>query len=359
MFLAMRELAYAKLRYALIALIMFLLSFLVLFVSGLAQGLATDNAAGIMNMDADYFVLDEEAENQLTRSIVSETDQEAVTSFSGEAEPIGIHMAQIEDGEGSLADIAFMSFEHGSKWFPEVIEGEVPATSGEIIADESLQSEGFEVGSTVHDSASDMTFTLVGFSENQRYGHSPILHVSEDDWTEMGGDEFIASGLILESLTNDDAEQLASELNEGAVVSHSDVLSGIPGYSAEQGSLTMMIVFLFIISAFVLAAFFYVMTIQKLTQFGILKAIGAKSKELAKAVFFQIVILSALSVGLGIGATLLVGNLLPEGMPFHLDLELIGLLAALFFAVAVLGSLLSLVKVMKVDPLEAIGGGAE
>ncbi|WP_054710332.1 ABC transporter permease [Bacillus sp. JCM 19041] len=101
------------------------------------------------------------------------------------------------------------------------------------------------------------------------------------------------------------------------------------------------------------------MTIQKLTQFGILKAIGAKSKELAKAVFLQIVILSAVSVGLGIGATLLIGNLLPEGMPFHLDAELIGLLAALFIVVAVLGSLLSLVKVMKVDPLEAIGGGAE
>ncbi|MBM7839699.1 putative ABC transport system permease protein [Alkalihalobacillus xiaoxiensis] len=336
MFLAMRELAYAKLRYALIALIMFLLSLLVLFVSGLAQGLATDNAAGIMNMDADYFVLDEEAENQLTRSIVSETDQEAVASFSDKAEPIGIHMAQIEDGEDSLADIAFMSFENGSKWFPEVIEGDAPTAPGEIVADKSLKSEGFAVGSSVHDSASDMMFTLVGFSENQRYGHSPILHVSEEDWTEMGGAEFITSGLILESLTSDDAEQLASELDEGAVVSHSDVLS-----------------------AFVLAAFFYVMTIQKLTQFGILKAIGARSKELAKAVFFQIVILSAVSVGLGIGATLVVGNLLPNGMPFHLDFELIGLLAALFFAVAVLGSLLSLVKVIKVDPLEAIGGGAE
>lgn len=170
MFLATRELAYAKLRYALIALIMFLLSFLVLFVSGLAQGLAADNAAGIMNMDADYFVLGEEAENQLTRSIINEYDQDTVSLFSDVAEPMGIHMAQVEDGDGSLADIAFMSFESGSNWFPEIIEGNAPTMAGEIVADESLQAEGFEIGSTIIDSASDMTFTLVGFSESQRYG---------------------------------------------------------------------------------------------------------------------------------------------------------------------------------------------
>lgn len=360
MFLAIKELMYARLRYALVALIMFLLSFLVLFVSGLAQGLAADNAAGIMNMDTDSFVVDEEAEYQLTRSLIENKDQETIEAFSDDAEKLGIHMAQIEDGEDALADIAFMSFSEGSVWLPDVIEGNQPTEAGELVADESLKEEGFEVGSTVIDSGSDMTFVITGFSENQRFGHSPILNVSEEDWIEMGRDDaFTVSAYILPTTSDEEAEDLTSQLESAEVVTHDDVLSGIPGYSAEQGSLTMMIVFLFIISAFVLAAFFYVITIQKLTQFGILKAIGAKSSQLATAVFLQIIVLSFISVGLGISVTLLVGSLLPQGLPFHLDVELIGLLALLFFGVAMIGSLLSIVKVMKIDPLKAIGGGQE
>lgn len=56
------------------------------------------------------------------------------------------------------------------------------------------------------------------------------------------------------------------------VITKSDAVSAIPGYKEEQGSLLMMIAFLYVISAFVLAVFFYVITIQKTSQFGILKS---------------------------------------------------------------------------------------
>ncbi|WP_186725776.1 hypothetical protein [Rummeliibacillus sp. SL167] len=56
----------------------------------------------------------------------------------------------------------------------------------------------------------------------------------------------------------------------------------MPGYKEMQGSFTMMKVFLFIIAAFVSSVFFYILTIQKSHQFGVLKAIGAKSWYIAK-----------------------------------------------------------------------------
>ncbi|MEB9935945.1 ABC transporter permease, partial [Bacillus cereus] len=56
MFLALRELKQSKLRYGLIGLIMVLLSFLVLVISGLANGLSYDNASSIQNMEANKFV---------------------------------------------------------------------------------------------------------------------------------------------------------------------------------------------------------------------------------------------------------------------------------------------------------------
>lgn len=68
MFLALRELKHAKLRYILIGLIMVLIAWLVLFVTGLANGLANDNGAAISSNKATYYVLQKDSDNRLTRS---------------------------------------------------------------------------------------------------------------------------------------------------------------------------------------------------------------------------------------------------------------------------------------------------
>ena len=51
----------------------------------------------------------------------------------------------------------------------------------------------------------------------------------------------------------------------------------MPGYTEENGTIIMMLAFLIVISAFVIAVFFYVITIQKTQQFGVMKAIGASN----------------------------------------------------------------------------------
>lgn len=72
MYLAIREMRFAKARYTLIATIMVLVSFLVLFVTGLAQGLAYDNAASVKNMTATHFILEQDANHRFTRSQVDQ-----------------------------------------------------------------------------------------------------------------------------------------------------------------------------------------------------------------------------------------------------------------------------------------------
>lgn len=57
--------------------------------------------------------------------------------------------------------------------------------------------------------------------------------------------------------------------------------------------------------------------------------------------------------------TLGVAQLLPATMPFELSLPLVSGIIAIFVVVALLGSLLSLYRVFKVDPIEAIGGAGE
>lgn len=97
MYLAIREMRYAKGRYALIATIMVLVSFLVLFVTGLAQGLAYDNAASVKNMAATHFVLEQDSNHRFTRSQVDQDQLNQARSAVGQenAEPLGVKMTTV------------------------------------------------------------------------------------------------------------------------------------------------------------------------------------------------------------------------------------------------------------------------
>ena len=76
--LALKEIKYYKVKYLLIAAIIFLLSFLVLFVSSLAQGLGKDNVSFIEQMDAGHYVISKDADNNLMNTPLSKHDQKVL-----------------------------------------------------------------------------------------------------------------------------------------------------------------------------------------------------------------------------------------------------------------------------------------
>lgn len=117
----------------------------------------------------------------------------------------------------------------------------------------------------------------------------------------------------------------------------------------------MIVVFLFIISAFVSTVFFYVITLQKTNQFGILKAIGSKTAYIAKSIIIQVTLITLIGVVFSSLFVYGITNVLPEGMPFRTSPALVLGTAILFLVLNLLGSLLSVYKVAKVDALEAIG----
>ncbi|KAI7246828.1 hypothetical protein KC345_g12024, partial [Hortaea werneckii] len=98
-----------------------------------------------------------------------------------------------------------------------------------------------------------------------------------------------------------------------------------------------MIVFLFVIAAVVLAVFFYVITIQKTSQFGILKAMGTKMSYLAWSVVGQVMMLSVASLALSLLLTFGMNMGLPDAMPFQLDGQTMILTSLLFIGMSLLG----------------------
>src|SRR5699024_9022933 len=78
MFLALNEIIHSKLRYALVAGVMFLIAYLVFFLTGLAYGLAQDNRTAVDKWEADYIVLSKDANTNLGMSMITKKTAQEV-----------------------------------------------------------------------------------------------------------------------------------------------------------------------------------------------------------------------------------------------------------------------------------------
>lgn len=360
MFLAIRELMHAKFRYILIGVIMVLIAMLIFIISGLAKGLSADNASAVQNLQADQILIEQDVDQRITRSLFPADNVDAIQKTKGieAATVLSVNMTSTsEKGSDKKIDVALFSTANDGMLIPEVSSGETLTTPGadELIIDDSMKQEGVKLGDQLEIEGSDKAFTVVGFTKNQRFSHTPVAYVSSDALASSNG----KINAVALQVDDGKIDAVKSELSgEYAVLTKDELLKGIPGYSQEQASLTMMIVFLFVIGTFVLAVFFYVLTLQKTDQFGVLKALGTKTSYLMKNVISQVVLLSVICIGIALGLTYGAAALFPNDLPFELNLTNMLQSSAILLVVTVIGSLLSLIQIVKIDPIRAIEGGA-
>lgn len=359
--LAIKDMRFSKVKYGLIALILFLIASLVLVVSGLARGLSDQNIAMLVESEGSEFYVSADSENELDQSgfLIEDLLEEVPTEEGWQ--PLITHPVRfVHDGkEDEKLGVTMIPVDTNSKLYPGVVEGEALTNDQDlmIIVDQTMQADGVELNDTLYDEETDLTFTVVGFTEDQTYRHTPVVYVSEAAfYAEEISPNRVANAVVIFEDNDALKASIDNVLSEGIWVDKAEVIDAVPGHSSEQMSLNMMIFFLIVISVFVLAAFFYIITIQKLKQFGILKAIGAKNQFLIGSTLMQVVLLSLFSLGLAVLFTYGVTFILPEGMPFDFNIMTISLYSLSMFLVSILGALLSSRRIVKVDPQQAMGG---
>ncbi|MBL0386913.1 ABC transporter permease [Tumebacillus sp. ITR2] len=370
MYLAMKELMRNRTRFLMIAVIFTLIAWMVFLLSGLGNGLQTLSAATMKSMKADYLIFEQGSKASLSKSLLAEEVVATASQLPGveAASSMGSTMATVrkssaEKSEDKL-DIAIIGIEPGSFLEPAVVEGKGLSVNGvtEVIVNDSMKKEGFKLGDTLKLDGSTHELTIVGFVKNQTYNHVAVVFTPIEGWRNImfaapGSDKGIhkpVNAIVLQGKEIDPAV-IDSKLKDTNTVTHETAVQGMPGYKEESGTITMMLAFLLVISAFVLGVFFYVFTMQKTNQFGIMKAIGAGNKFLGKTVVSQVFILSIVSILIGIALTYGAAAVMPEGMPFILDSKLVFGYSLILLAIAILSSLVSVRKITKIDPLKALG----
>lgn len=351
MFLAFKELSHSKLKYILVGIILTAILFLLFFVNGLASGLAKADSSALQNLAADFVVMNQEAEGIIVKSEIDEENKKEIYNQIEEinSTPLTMQISSVRK-DNLKTDVIYFALNINKLPMPKVIEGKSFAklTGNEVIVNKSIKNNGYTLNDRLIDENLSSEFIIAGFFEDQTYNHLPVVYTSLEYWND--------NNLIKQSINNAILYNGAKvEIKGFDTLSKEEAVNAIPGYSETQGSLLMMITFLFIISAFNSTVFFYVITIQKTNQFGILKAIGAKTIYIAKSIIIQVVTITIISLAFSILCIAGMAQMLPPEMPFDLSVSLITFTGALFLSLNLIGSLFSVYKVSKVDALEAIG----
>ncbi|WP_398571584.1 ABC transporter permease [Staphylococcus aureus] len=349
MFLAWNEIRRNKLKFGLIIGVLTMISYLLFLLSGLANGLINMNKEGIDKWQADAIVLNKDANQTVQQSVFNKKDIENKYKKQATLKQTG----EIVSNGHQKNNVLVFGVEKSSFLVPSLIEGHKATKDNEVLADETLKNKGFKIGDTLSLSQSDEKLHIVGFTESAKYNASPVIFTNDATIAKINprltGDKINA---VVVRDTNWKDKKLNQELE---AVSINDFIENLPGYKPQNLTLNFMISFLFVISATVIGIFLYVMTLQKTSLFGILKAQGFTNGYLANVVISQTLILALFGTAFGLLLTGVTGAFLPDAVPVKFDVLTLLVFAIVLMIVSVLGSLFSILTIRKIDPLKAIG----
>ena len=372
MFLALRELKFARARFGLMGAVVALIAVLMVLLSGLSVGLVNDGVSGLQRLPATSIAFEKGVEHSsaFSRSVVEASAVETWAGRDGveEAAPFGNTLVNGRSGDGVEIDLALFGVEPGSYLSPAVAEGtrlngDAP---GGIVVSRTAVDDGIKLGDTITIDRIGTELKVVGtLGDQHTYGHVDVAYVPLRTWQEVHagirpGDE--APARVYQEITAVAVKGEAADLAAGDKAAGTESLTlkesfdASPGYSAETSTLSLIEGFLYAISALVVGAFFTVLTIQRRQEIAVVRAMGASTGYLLRDALAQALILLALSVGVGVGIGVGLGSMIGGTAPFALEAGAIAAASALLVFLGVVGALGAVLRITAVDPLTALGG---
>ncbi len=378
MFLALRELRFARGRFALMGIVIALIAVLVVLLSGLSTGLVNDGVSGLKSMPTTAFAFDGGTitDNAFSRSLVDDDQLAYWAQADGveSAEPLGVSIINGTSDQGAQVDLTLFGVETGGFLAPELSEGRGLDEPGGIVVSETARAAGLEVGSVVTLERIGLELTVVGFTVGQAtFGHVDVAYLPIDTWRLIASNTAAPGAPTEASVLAADypyssvvairaAERSAIDFEAGdnaagtMTMLRGEAFNASPGYEAETLTLSMIQVFLYAICALVVGAFFTVWTIQRTHEIAVLRAVGASTGYLLRDGLAQAAMLLLGFTAIGVAAGLGLGAAMPDAMPFELEPAPIAVASLLTIALGLLGAAVAVLRIARVDPITALGG---
>jgi putative ABC transport system permease protein len=271
--------------------------------------------------------------------------------------------------------VSVLAAEPDRPGMPSLIEGRAfrGGEASEAVIDEGVAlRSGIKVGDEIKirstQGTQDEFFRLkvVGLVGKQSYFFQPTIFVPPATWEKVRpqpaadlNDTTPYPNIIAVKLSNPAEielvkERLLAQVPNIEVTDIETTISNIPGYSAQQSTVQTQGVFTLLIGILVIGGFFQIQVLQKVPQIGVLKAIGSSNGAVGLAAVMQIIIVTAMGVGIGGGLTYLFSLGFPPTIPltFNGTRSLLAVIALL--VIGPLGGMVSIIYAVRIEPLKAL-----
>jgi putative ABC transport system permease protein len=375
-YLAIKEVIRNKGRFLLVALVIALITVLVLFIAALGEGLSNANRQYVANLDAQLIVFLEKSDYNITSSRLETNTVKTVRRVDGVADagPIYTSNSQIVSLPVPLK-ISILGVEPGRPGMPRLLEGRYfrGGEAREAVMDASVaQRTNLKIGDEIRirstQGTKDEFFTLkiVGLVDKQAYFFQPTIFLPASTWelvrpqseSDLKDDtpypNIVAVKLSDPTQIKSMSARLLADVPNIQVADIATTINNIPGYTAQQGTVQTQGVFTLLIGILVIGGFFQIQILQKVPQIGVLKAIGASNFVVGLSAVVQIIIVTAIGVGIGSALNYLFSLSLPPAIPlaFNGTWSLVAILLLLF--IGPLGGMVSIIYAVRIEPLKAL-----
>lgn len=355
MFVAWRELRFARGRFVLIGAVVALISMLVGFLTGLTGGLASQNVSALLGLPGDRIVLQHSATGTSTFS-QSSIPQGAIDQWEGapgvtSVLPVGIATTRATHG-GTTAAVSLFGLPAGG---PASTVGALAPRADDQVGISSGAANALGVGRGDRLTIAEHVFEVTTVGGDAWFSHTPVIALTPTAWSTIDkGVGGTGEATLLSVSGSPDWSALAQHTGTSAMKPFAS-LSSLESFRSEIGSLGLMIAMLFGISALVIGAFFTVWTMQRAGDIAVLKALGATTRALVLDTLGQALFVLLIGVGLGMTLVVTLGLLARNALPFMLNLLTTAAPAAVLILLGLLGASVALRSITRADPLSALG----
>ena len=368
--IALRELRRRPSRFATATVILTLIAVLLMFLGGLLDGLLRDATGAVRAQDADLIVYSSTAQDSFFRSRITPEQRAQIEAVPGVGEVGGLGVALLGgrvpgNGPRDLADLAVFGYQIP----PEGVGAPPPA--GQAYADEVLKASGIDVGTEVLVGPARTPVEVIGFVSDTNFSGQGSLWVAPDTWRDVqnanrpdatvGTDVFQALVVRAEGVS---PAQLATDIDaatDGATstLTVDEAVNALPGVEQQSAVFNQIIGVTVLVAVVVVALFFALLTVERTGLYGVLKAIGARSRTLFAGVIVQAVLVTAVACTVGAALAVALDLAIPAGsIPFALTPARVVSSVVFLLLASVIGCAFSLRRVLRIDPAAAIGSAS-
>ncbi|MEZ5265106.1 MAG: ABC transporter permease [Acidimicrobiales bacterium] len=372
MFLALKELQRAKVRFGLLIAAVALLVFLILFQQSLQNGLLSSFVGAIRNQSAEVLVYRTDGRRVLQGSVIS-PELEALVRDSGAAAAVGrigqgtFTVTPGASGDGVPVETSILGYESAELGGPTtLVSGRLPEAPDEAVASDVDAELGFAVGDVVTVEPGGLAIEIVGLASDVQLNVTPTLFTSYDTYLAAVASRNPDAGtplpnvLALQAPEGVPPAEVATAVNalsdELDALTRSQAADETPGVAQVRQSFQVIFLLYGFVVPLVTGLFFLIITFQKASALTLLRAIGAPANKLIGSLLVQVAVVLGGGLLLGIGLYALIARGRLGGINLRFETTAVLVWVALLSIGGLISSLFSARRVLALDPYAATTG---